>query len=74
MPRHAWYQGGPERELRWLADIFLGWDADLENTLGIAGGMLVGAAAVAIIRLVRGPQSDPEPDLALTDEMSRRIR
>ena len=59
---------------RWLADIFLGWDASFENTLGIAGGMLVGAAAVTIIRLIRGPQSNPGPDLILTDEMIRRNR
>ena len=62
---------------RWLADLFLGWDANLESTLNIAGGMVVGVAIITVIRLIRAshsPRPSPEPDLHLTGEMSRRIR
>jgi small neutral amino acid transporter SnatA (MarC family) len=60
--------------LRWLGDLLFGWDADLETTLQIAGGMLVGAAAITVILLLREPRPDPGPQLELTEEMSRRIR
>jgi hypothetical protein len=60
--------------IRWLADVFLGWDADLGSSLAIAAGLLIGAAAFSVVSLVRGPQPSPEPDLQLTSEMSRRIR
>jgi hypothetical protein len=59
---------------RLLGDVLFGWDANLELTLQIAGGMLTGAAIITVILLFREPRPDPGPNLELTEEMSRRIR
>ena len=45
--------------IRWLADVFLGWDANLESSLAIAAGLLIGAAIFTVVSLVRGPQPSP---------------
>jgi hypothetical protein len=44
---------------RWLADVLFGWDADLESTLGIAVGMLVGASVITVVRLDRARNPAP---------------
>lgn len=58
----------------WLLDLVLGWEVRRETALGSAAGLLIGGAIYTVVSLIRGPQPSPEPDLHLTDEMSRRVR